>query len=165
MRFPTKKSATSGSSNSLEAIVIFPNMDLIATDYSSVLNKASEMTKDKGGPLDKMGNARVVLKTLLGFGKVVAELHPTAKLVVGLCATAWEYLEKAQGDYDSLKRLIDGLEQMLPFIESVQGQAKEDGLKQAILALLHMIEDVSNFVINYLSGTNATRTLQGFFDG
>ena len=61
------------------------------------------------GPLDKLANSRETLKTLLNFGVVVAEvslslfptinkyeyvsfeqLHPIAKLVVGLCTKAWE---------------------------------------------------------------------------
>lgn len=63
-------------------------------------------------------------------------------------------LEKAQGEYDNLKRLIGGLDQMLPFVELVRDRAKESVLKDTILALLYLVEDVSNFVINYLSDTN-----------
>lgn len=65
-----------------------------------------------------------------------------------------KYLEKSQGQYDSLKRLIGGLDQMLPFVESVRGRAKEKVLIDIILMLLYLIEDVSIFVINYLSDTN-----------
>lgn len=64
-------------------------------------------------------------------------------------------LEKAQREYDSLKRLISGLDRVLPFIESVQGRVKENVLKDTVLALLDLMEDVSNFVINYLSHANA----------
>lgn len=67
------------------------------------------MLETEGGPLEKLGNARTVLKTILDLGGVVAEasvclflrraptkqrysaqLHPSAKLVVALCTKAWE---------------------------------------------------------------------------
>ncbi|KAF8598856.1 hypothetical protein BDV93DRAFT_320881 [Ceratobasidium sp. AG-I] len=85
-----RKSAASSLNQSMDLTVTFPGLEEIARGYSSALAKASSMTKGSNGPLDKIGNARVVLKTLLGFGMAVAELHPIAKVVVGLCTKAWE---------------------------------------------------------------------------
>ena len=67
------------------------------------------MVEETKGPLDKLGSSRETLKAILGFGAVVAEvsslllffsstsehvsfeqLHPIAKLVIGICIRAWE---------------------------------------------------------------------------
>ncbi|KAF8600074.1 hypothetical protein BDV93DRAFT_511135 [Ceratobasidium sp. AG-I] len=148
----SNKPTVPGLNDLLKVVVKFPNFD---KDYSSALMKASEMMKDSNGPLEKMGNTRIVLKSLLEFGTVVAQLHPAAGLVVGLCTQAWEYLEKVQDEHDDLRRLITGLEHMRPFIESVKGRAKEAALKHTTLALLYLIEDTSNSVINYVSRASA----------
>ncbi|KAF8598953.1 hypothetical protein BDV93DRAFT_547156, partial [Ceratobasidium sp. AG-I] len=157
----SKKSTRFGLNGSLEVSVTFLNMDEAAIDHPNTLVKVSELMKVEDGPLDKMGNARVVLKALLGFGAVVAEMHPTAKLVVGLLTNTWEHLEKIQGQHDDLQQLINGLESILPFIESVKSRARENILKHTVLALVYLIEDTSNFVISYLSRSNTGRTLQG----
>lgn len=44
---------------------------------------------------------------------------------------------------------------MRPFLESVTERAKEKVLKETISALLNLIEDTSNFILNYMSKTTA----------
>ncbi|KAF8598914.1 hypothetical protein BDV93DRAFT_512070 [Ceratobasidium sp. AG-I] len=164
--FASKKSTSNTPEKSLVVIVKFQDTKEAEHDYSRALIKARTMIETENGPLDRMGNARAVLKTILEFGGVVAELHPTAKLVVGLCAKAWQDLEKVQGQHDSLEKLINGMAQLRPFIESVKSRAK-DVLKDTIGALLYLIEDASNFIINYVSKTSvAARTigLQSYFN-
>lgn len=46
---------------------------------------------------------------------------------------------------------MEGLGRMQPLIESIIGYAREEVLKNTIVALLHLIEDTSNLIINYLS--------------
>lgn len=53
----------------------------IASSYPSALEKAAKMVEDNNGPLARMGNARVVLKTILDFGTVVAEVSAISALV------------------------------------------------------------------------------------
>lgn len=67
----------------------------------------------------------------------------------------FQQLENIQGQYEDLNRLMDGLAQMQPFIESIKDRATESALKDMILALLYLIEDTSNFILNYLSRTGA----------
>ncbi|KAF8598899.1 hypothetical protein BDV93DRAFT_478129, partial [Ceratobasidium sp. AG-I] len=163
-RISPKKPAEPELRESMKVVVEFLNMDEIAKDYSAMLITVSDIARDRSGPLERMGNSRVVLKTIIGFGVVVAEIHPTAKLVVGLCTKAWEHLEKIQGQHDDLQRLISGLEEILPFIESVKGRARENVLQDTIVSLLHLVEDASNFIISDVSRSGAGKMLQGLYD-
>ncbi|KAF8600055.1 hypothetical protein BDV93DRAFT_511122 [Ceratobasidium sp. AG-I] len=148
--FTSKKSTSTSKGKQLTMTVRFPDTKEMAHDYSIALVKAKTMIENENSPLERIGNARVVLKTVLDFGGVVAELHPIAKLVVGLCTKAWEHLEKLEGQHDSLQDLISGLAQLSPFIESVKNRAKEV-LQDTIMAILYLMEDTSNFIINYVS--------------
>ena len=62
-------------------------------------------------------------------------------------------LEKVQGQHDSLEKLINGPAQLRPFIDSVKSRAK-DVLRDTIGALLYLIEDTSNCIINYVLQAN-----------
>lgn len=66
-----------------------------------------------------------------------------------------QLLETAQKCHDDLQTLMDGLEQMQPFIRAVMEHAKENVLKGTISALLNLIEDASNFILTYLSDSVA----------
>ncbi|KAF8598901.1 hypothetical protein BDV93DRAFT_321708 [Ceratobasidium sp. AG-I] len=161
--FASRSSTSNIPEKSITVTIKFQDAEQAEHDYLAALTRAKVMIETGNGPLDRMGNARAVLKTILDFGGVVAELHPTAKLVVGLCTKAWEHLEKLQGQHDSLEKLIGGLAQLRPFIESVKSRAK-DVLKDTIVALLYLIEDASNFIINYVSRTCAARTIRSAAD-
>lgn len=50
-----------------------------------------------------------------------------------------------------MRKLLDGLEKMLPFIDFLKEHATNNLLTNTITALLNLIEDSSNFMIGYLS--------------
>ncbi|KAF8594663.1 hypothetical protein BDV93DRAFT_159998, partial [Ceratobasidium sp. AG-I] len=158
------KKPTTASVKPLTVTVKFMNLSQITTSYSDTFIRATKLIEETQGPLNRLGNFREVLKTIVDFGAVVAELHPTAKLVVGLCTMAWEHLEKIQEQHEDLQRLIDGLKQMQPFIDSVKNYAKEAVLKPIILALLLLIEDASNYIINSMHQTSAGQKTRGLSD-
>ena len=97
--------------------------------------------------------------------------------MIGLCTKAWEvcifslgflsrhlttlvisqttqYLEKLQKQHEDLQRLVHGLAQIQPFIDLIKNHAKEAALQHVILALLLVIEDTCNFIINSMYQTN-----------
>ncbi|KAF8598415.1 hypothetical protein BDV93DRAFT_547424 [Ceratobasidium sp. AG-I] len=63
--------------------------DKVEQSFAEGLQKLSEM-EQAPSVLDKLGKARPVFKTMLEFGSVVAELHPTAKIVFAVCEKAWK---------------------------------------------------------------------------
>ncbi|KAF8602950.1 WD40 repeat-like protein [Ceratobasidium sp. AG-I] len=85
--------------------------------------------------------------------------------VVEVCAMAWEHLEKLQQLHDDLRKLLGGLDRMVPFIDFVKEHAKNSLLGNTINALLNLIEDASNFMIEYLSDSAPIRLLRSPFDG
>ncbi|KAF8596008.1 hypothetical protein BDV93DRAFT_500786, partial [Ceratobasidium sp. AG-I] len=162
--FPPRTSNTAGPGKSFTVTVKFLDLSQVANSYSAAFVRATKMAEKTQGPLDKLRSSREVLKTILGFGAAVAELHPIAKLVVGLCTRAWEYLEKMQKQHEDLRRLLDGLAQIQPFIDAVKKRATEAALEHVILALLWLIEDTSNYIINSMHRTSTARVLHGFSD-
>lgn len=52
--------------------------------------------------------------------------------------------------HDDMRKLLDGLEKMLPFIDFLKEHATNNLLTDTITALLNLIEDSSNFMIAYL---------------
>ncbi|KAF8605748.1 hypothetical protein BDV93DRAFT_506822 [Ceratobasidium sp. AG-I] len=157
----SRRPKTARTTKSLAVAVKFTNLSQIESNHSATFIEAAKMAGEAQGPLDKLGNYRGVLKTILSFGAAVAELYPTARLVIGVFTTAWEYLEKLQEQHEDLQRLIDGLTQMQPFINSVRDRAKEAALDRVVLGLLQLIEDTSNYIINSMNQTNAGRIMQG----
>ncbi|KAF8595954.1 hypothetical protein BDV93DRAFT_514527 [Ceratobasidium sp. AG-I] len=157
----SKRPNATSAAMSIIVTVKFLDFNQIASNYSNALDRATKMVEETRGPLDKLGNSRETLKTILGFGVVAAELHPIAKLVIGICAKAWEHLEKIQKQHEDLKRLLDGLTQMQPFIDAVKNRAQEEVLEHVVLGLLKLIEDALNYIINSMHRTSAGRTKDG----
>jgi hypothetical protein len=52
-----------------------------------------------------------------------------------------------------MQKLIDGLNRILPFLDSIKPHSKETRLRETISALLNLIEDTSNFIVGYMSDT------------
>jgi O-antigen/teichoic acid export membrane protein len=52
-----------------------------------------------------------------------------------------------------MQKLIDGLDRILPFLDSVKQHSRETRLRGTISALLNLIEDTSNFIVGYMSDT------------
>ncbi|KAF8605751.1 hypothetical protein BDV93DRAFT_543347, partial [Ceratobasidium sp. AG-I] len=178
LKLSSKRPNTASTAKPPTVTVNLLDLSQVASNYSAALLRATNMVEETNGPLDRLGNSREVLKTILGFGAVVAELHPTAKLVIGLCTKAWElrpltahttsqpiqYLEKLQKQHEDLQRLIDGLTQMQPFIDSIKHRTKEAALEHVIHSLLLLIEDTCNFIVNSMHQTSAGRVVYGFSD-
>ncbi|KAF8596004.1 hypothetical protein BDV93DRAFT_80081 [Ceratobasidium sp. AG-I] len=157
-----KRPNTASATTPLVVTVKLLDLSQITSNYSNAFDRATTMVEETQGPLDKLGNSRETLKTILGFGAVVSELHPIAKLVIGLCTRAWELLEKIQKQHEDLERLINGLTQMRPFIDSLRKRAREAALEHVVFGLLKLIEDVANYIINSMHQTSAGRTKDGF---
>ncbi|KAF8600462.1 hypothetical protein BDV93DRAFT_476370, partial [Ceratobasidium sp. AG-I] len=144
------------------AVVRFPDPNEVEAAYAVALSKAETMIGRRTGPLEILGDARVVLEAILGFSRAIAELNPAAKSVFAVCAIAWEYLVAAQQRHEALQRLIDDLVQLCPVLETAREHAKEY-TQQAISDLLNLIEDASNLIVNCLSDkTLSTRVFRIF---
>ena len=72
-----------------------------------------------------------------------------------LILTTMEYqrLERLQQLHDDLRRLLEGLERMLPFVDYVKDHAQNNLLGDTITALLNLIEDSSHFMLGYFSNS------------
>ncbi|KAF8596010.1 hypothetical protein BDV93DRAFT_514512 [Ceratobasidium sp. AG-I] len=150
----------------VEKHYLSPDREVIVEYKISDVTNETSITKDAGvfpsrlssfGLTSKRSSTASSAKALTIKIKFLDsnQLHPIAKLVVGLFTKAWEYLEKNQKQHEDLERLLDGLTQMQPFIDSIKDRAKEPALEHVILALLLLIEDTSNYIINSMYQTNA----------
>ncbi|KAG8766100.1 hypothetical protein FRC12_007087, partial [Ceratobasidium sp. 428] len=100
------------------------------------------------GLVEKARKFRSAFKTLLDLGSLMARLCPTegAEVVFSLCTKAWEHLEQ-QGNQDTeLTELVKQLARMIPSIESVTSLA-DNNLKETLMDMLNLIEDVSLFIL------------------
>ncbi|KAF8598067.1 hypothetical protein BDV93DRAFT_353588 [Ceratobasidium sp. AG-I] len=143
----------------------FPDRNKVDNAYLVALDHADTMMESKRGPLEGLGRFRNMFKTLIDVGKLAAEMSSSAKLVVGLCVMVWERLEKLQRLHDDLRKLLGGLERMIPFIEFVKEHATNNLLGGTVTGLLNLIEDASNFILGYLSDGVAIRLLRSTYDG
>ncbi|KAF8598068.1 hypothetical protein BDV93DRAFT_499033 [Ceratobasidium sp. AG-I] len=169
---PTSQSLGFGSANKrwdhggpFAVGLTFPDRDRVEDAYLVALNKADMMMESKKGPLEGLGRFRDMFKTLIDVGKLVAEMNSSAKLVVELCAMAWEHLEKLQQLHDDLRKLLEGLERILPFIDYVKEYAQNSLLGDTVTSLLNLIEDSSHFMLGYFSNSTTVRLLRSTFDG
>ncbi|CAE6457456.1 unnamed protein product, partial [Rhizoctonia solani] len=92
-------------------------------------------------------NTQRIFKSMLEFGSAVAELNPIAKTVLAVCTRAWERLEEQQKSGEELDDLARGLAGMVPLVDEVKKYAQLESLRQMFEEFLHMIEDVSIFVL------------------
>ncbi|QRV94614.1 WD40 repeat-like protein [Ceratobasidium sp. AG-Ba] len=101
--------------------------------------------------LEKLGPVRGVIDAILGVGGAVAELDPRAKVVFGLVNQAWKKL-KDQGKCDaSVHELVQGLLELLPAAEAVKKAARLPQLQDTIKEIWGLIENASQFAIEYNS--------------
>ncbi|KAG8783738.1 hypothetical protein FRC12_019396 [Ceratobasidium sp. 428] len=116
----------------------------------ALLQHASAQAKERQTRwLEKLGQARGAVKSVIDFGSAVAELHPIAKAVLGVVNNAWEKLEAQEQCDKSVDRLIDGLISILSPVSTVGKVATSHGLKQTVKSILELIKDASRFVIEY----------------
>ncbi|KAG9119888.1 hypothetical protein FRC07_004865, partial [Ceratobasidium sp. 392] len=111
--------------------------------------------------LEKLGPARGVIESVLKFG-TANQLDPRAKAVFAVVNTAWETLAAQEKCDASVETLIDGLSDILPSAEAVKQAAKLTQLRDTIEALWKLIEDSSQFVVEYKSAGETASTLRSF---
>ncbi|KAG8678894.1 hypothetical protein FRC08_017396 [Ceratobasidium sp. 394] len=84
-----------------------------------MLGKAQETDRQRR-LIEKLGPTRNAIKTILGIASAAAELHPIAKMALGICNQAWAKLEAQEQCDASVESLIDGLPIILPYVEMVK---------------------------------------------
>ncbi|KAG8765956.1 hypothetical protein FRC12_007180 [Ceratobasidium sp. 428] len=126
----------------------------------ALLKHASVQAKERQTRLlEKLGRARGAVKSVIDFGSAVAELHPIAKVVLGVVNKAWEKLEAQEQCDESVDRLIEGLISILSPVSTVEKVATSHGLKQTVKSILELIKDASQFVIEYHAEAGVGQTV------
>ncbi|CAE6405829.1 unnamed protein product [Rhizoctonia solani] len=97
--------------------------------------------------LDRLGKARPVFKSMLQFGEIVSELHPSAKIVFAVCMSAWEKLEEQEGCDDTVQELIEGLTDISELVPDIKNRTRLSVLKKTVEDILVLVEDVAIFVV------------------
>ncbi|KAG8724799.1 hypothetical protein FRC09_013985 [Ceratobasidium sp. 395] len=132
-----------------------------ATDaYRNALREAQSGEKQPS-VVEKAGRLGNAFKKLVDLGNVAAELDPTggAKVAFTVCTAAWKHLEEQQKQDEDLNTLVKKIERMVPSVDSVR-EIADDNLKKTVTDMLHLIEDVSLFILNYKSGSPIGRALR-----
>ncbi|KAG8680462.1 hypothetical protein FRC08_016282 [Ceratobasidium sp. 394] len=92
----------------------------------------------------------------------MVDLDPTgsAKIVFSVCAEAWEHLEQQEQLDVDLNRLVNSLAQTIPSVDSVKDLA-DDNLRETVMDMLNLIEDVSLFILNFKPRSSFGRVWRG----
>ncbi|KAG8718386.1 hypothetical protein FRC09_012736 [Ceratobasidium sp. 395] len=116
--------------------------------YLEAFQRVKHM-ENQPGLLEKAGKVGSAFKVLLDLGSIMASLDPTggAEVAFSVCAKAWEHLEQQEKQDIELNELVKRLARMIPSVESIKGLA-DDNLKETVMDMLHLIEDVSLFILN-----------------
>ncbi|KAG9124702.1 hypothetical protein FRC07_010572 [Ceratobasidium sp. 392] len=120
--------------------------------YAEALQKVQRLEK-RSGILEKAGRVGDAFKVFLNLGNIMADLDPTggAKVVFSVCTAAWEYLEQQEQQDEDLNVLVRQMRRAVPSVNSVQDIA-DDNLKETVMDILNLIEDVSLFILNFRTG-------------
>ncbi|KAG9086618.1 hypothetical protein FS749_003521 [Ceratobasidium sp. UAMH 11750] len=140
--------------------VTFLDKDMAKQAYSEALNKVQLMEKQQG-VLETAGRVGHAFKALLGLGGMMADLDPTgsAKVVFAACTKAWEHLEQQDKEDAELHELVKSLARMIPSVESVKNIANGN-LRETVMNMLDLIEDVSFFILNARPRNSLERALR-----
>ncbi|KAG8754824.1 POC1 centriolar protein A [Ceratobasidium sp. 428] len=133
---------------------------LQATDtYLRALDEVQSREK-QSSVVEKAGRLGDAFKKLVDLGTIAAELDPTggAKVAFAICTVAWKHLEEQEKQDEDLNTLVRKIERMVPSVNLVKGIA-DDHLKKTVTDMLHLIEDVSLFILDYRSGSSIGRAL------
>ncbi|KAG9125243.1 hypothetical protein FRC07_008426 [Ceratobasidium sp. 392] len=149
------------ASISLSNMFILLTSSVQATIAYSEASKKVQHIEKQPESLEKAEGVGDAFKLFLKLGRMMADLDPTrgAKIMFSVCTRAWEHLEQ-QGKQDAeLNDLVRSLARMIPSIESVQVLAN-DNLRETVLDMLNLIEDVSLFILNCRSRSSFKRALR-----
>ncbi|QRW18775.1 Vegetative incompatibility protein HET-E-1 [Rhizoctonia solani] len=133
--------------------------------------RAKELFDESEGILSCLGETRnasngptatqTMFKSMLQFGSLV---HPIAKLVFSVCTYAWERFETEQKLRLELDDLAGQLLGMTRLVERVKECARLEPLIQTIGDFLHLLEDVSIFVLERKAKGFVVQVLKGVID-
>ncbi|KAG9121971.1 hypothetical protein FRC07_001833, partial [Ceratobasidium sp. 392] len=128
--------------------------------YLEALQKVQRLEK-QSGVLEKAGRVGDAFKVFLNLGSLMADLDPTggAKIVFSVCTAAWEHLERQEKQDEDLNMLVKQMRRTVPSVNSVQAIA-DDNLKETVMNMLNLIEDVSLFILNFRTGGPIGRALR-----
>ncbi|KAG9091010.1 POC1 centriolar protein A, partial [Ceratobasidium sp. 370] len=134
------------------ATIVFSNPQLDEAAAATALARAQEQAANRQLALpDHLGQTHEAINTILEVVKGFAGLTPTSEAAFNLCTAAWKKLE-VQGRCDeSVKRLLDGLSSILPLVAMVEKATQLPHLKSTVKSLLDLIEEASQFIIDYHS--------------
>ncbi|QRV85321.1 WD40 repeat protein [Ceratobasidium sp. AG-Ba] len=133
--------------------------------YMAGLARAKLTLDAERGPLERLGKAGLILEKVVEFGEGLADLNPSAKIVVGLFTTAWEHIESLERSHQEMRNLVNGLSRMMPFLDAIRQHSRGTQLKGPTTGLLNLIEDVANFITRYMSDTSPGKALRNPLSG
>ncbi|KAG8718195.1 hypothetical protein FRC08_005746 [Ceratobasidium sp. 394] len=131
--------------------------------YSEAFVKLQRM-EENPSLLEKAGKVGDAFKVLLTLGSTLADLDPTgsANIVFSVCTMAWEHLENQEKQNEQLGELVENIASMIPSVESIKDLA-DTNLKQTVMGMLNLIEDVSVFILSYNSRSAWDQTWRSAF--
>ncbi|KAG9091479.1 hypothetical protein FRC06_000549, partial [Ceratobasidium sp. 370] len=136
----------------------FLDEEAVKRAFAGAVEKVRQMEK-KPGVLEKAGRVGNAFKALLTLGSAMVDLDPTgsAKIVFSVCAKAWEHLEQQERQDAYLNELVHNLARTVPSVDSVKNVA-DGNLRETVMDMLNLIEDVSLFILNFRSRSAFERT-------
>ncbi|KAG9121816.1 hypothetical protein FRC07_002069 [Ceratobasidium sp. 392] len=141
--------------------------------YSEAFSKVQQMEVHPS-LVEKAGKVGDAFKVLLTLGSTMADVDPTggANIVFSICTMAWEvfpcgamrikHLENQEKQNEELNELVENIAGMIPSMESIRDLA-DTNLKQTVMAMLNLIEDVSLFILTYNSRSAWEQTWRSAF--
>ncbi|KAG9124626.1 hypothetical protein FRC07_010874 [Ceratobasidium sp. 392] len=126
-------------------------------------DRASKAVTMSSNLFQRIQGAQDAVETILSVVENIAELNPTTKPAVGMFKIAWETLKKHQQLDGLVEELVNEMGDVLPFVASVENRAKILKTGDTIKDLLMLVEEASQFVIDYMSTSSAARAGRSFF--
>ncbi|KAG8723658.1 hypothetical protein FRC09_002320 [Ceratobasidium sp. 395] len=118
---------------------------------------ANTVVKMTPSLLASMGQARDKVHAMVKLGESLAELLPIAKPVVEVFTQAWETFTSQDQCETLVAELVTQMGDLLPYVAEVKDHAGATTLKDTIEKLLHLVEDASRFILQYVSEHAAAR--------
>ncbi|QRV86913.1 hypothetical protein RhiJN_14931 [Ceratobasidium sp. AG-Ba] len=132
--------------------------------YSEALEHAKTLLRQQGSAAKARKIGEVFEKTS-ALSNAMAGLDPTggAKAAVWVCVKAWENLESQAREHEMLEDLLEDLSRTIPTIDSV-GSVADANLKETVIDILRLVEDVLAFVLGTQSGNRLGRARSNFLN-
>ncbi|KAG8704540.1 hypothetical protein FRC09_003461 [Ceratobasidium sp. 395] len=146
--------------NTFKVKMIFLGEEEAKRAYLEALKKVEQM-EQQPGLLERAGRVGKAFKTLLDLGSLMADLDPTggAAVAFSVCTKAWEHLEQQESQDAELSELVKRMARVIPSIKSLEDKAGSD-LKETLMDMLNLIEDVSVFILSTRSRSPFARAIR-----